>query len=125
MPDDPTTSGGTEAERNDSLPLELDAQPEQEGEESSSEDQENGERSQPRARNVIVSVIAGILVYVVVVGAIMVAGVGGLVVQIPALILAVVLGRLVYARLRGGKETTGSGPRPKLDRDERARRLSR
>ena len=79
-----------------------------------------------RTKNLLISVIVGIVVYVAVVLVFMLARVGGLLVQIPALVLAIVLGRVVYSRMNGSKgEGSGGGPSKKLDRDDKARRLSR
>ena len=87
---------------------------------------ERKQDSGPRTRNTLISVIFGIVVYVGVVAVFVVAGVGGLVIQIPALILAVVLGRVLYSRLKGTKDSTESdGQGPKVDRNDKARRLSR
>ena len=80
-----------------------------------------------RTRNTLISVICGVAVYVAVVAVLAVAGGqwASLLVQIPALALAVVLGRVLYSKLKGGKDPTESGQGPKVDRNEKARRLSR
>ena len=57
-------------------------------------------RNRHRTRNTIISIFAGVLIYVVVVVAFMFAGLGGLVIQVPAFILAVVLGRGFYMYIR-------------------------
>ena len=57
-------------------------------------------RNRHRTRNTIISIFVGFLIYVVVVVAFMFAGRGGLVIQVPAFILAVVLGRDFYMYIR-------------------------
>ena len=99
-------------------------------EEGFSEAREIGEGNSSKPRRVALSVVAGIITYVAVVAIFMVANVGGLAIQIPALILAVVLGRVLYSALKGrnvaeSSSSAESSPRPKLDRNEKARRLSR
>ena len=63
-------------------------------------------RNRPRTRNIIISVIFGILAYIVLVVLAMLVGFGGLLIQLPALVVAVVLGRGLCIIL---KKPFGSG----------------
>ena len=63
-------------------------------------------RNHPRTRNIIISVIFGILAYIVLVVLATIVGFGGLLIQPLALVVAVVLGRVLYVLIR---KPVGSG----------------